>query len=240
MSNIVEAKNIVKKYGSKTVLDDISFQIKPGTIVGLASPNGSGKTTIIKLIADFLTLEGGEITVDGKKAGPETKALISYLPDHDLFGNDDKVKTAVKFYNDYHKDFDAEKCRKYLGTFKIDEDAKIGSLSKGTREIFMLILTLSRDARLYLLDEPLANVDPVNREAIVTTILKEFKEDASVIISTHLLNDVETILDEVIMIKDSKLFCHKSVEEIREETGRSLNDFFKETFKVDWFGGDNK
>lgn len=240
MSYTVDVKNVVKKYGSKTVLDDISFMIKPGTIVGLASPNGSGKTTIIKLIADFLTLDGGEITVDGKKAGPETKAIISYLPDHDLFGSEDKVSTAVKFYNDYHKDFDAEKCEKYLKTFKIDENAKIGSLSKGMREILMLILTLSRDAKLYLLDEPLANVDPVNREAIVTTILKEFKEDASVIISTHILNDVETILDEVIMIKDNKLFCHKSVEEIREESGRSLNDFFKETFKVDWFGGDNK
>ena len=240
MSYTVEVKNIVKKYGSKTVLDDISFQIKPGTIVGLASPNGSGKTTLIKLIADFLTLDGGEITVDGKKVGPETKAIISYLPDHDLFGSDDKVRTAVKFYIDYHKDFDSEKCRQYLKTFKIEENAKISSLSKGTREILMLILTLSRDAKLYLLDEPLANVDPVNREAIVTTILREFKEDASVIISTHLLNDVETILDEVIMIKDNKLFCHKPVEEIREETGRSLNEFFKETFKVDWFGGDNK
>jgi ABC-2 type transport system ATP-binding protein len=222
------------------VLDDISFQIKPGTIVGLASPNGSGKTTLIKLIADFLTLDGGEITVDGKKSGPETKAIISYLPDHDLFGSDDKVRTAVKFYTDYHKDFDAEKCGKYLKTFKIDENAKIGSLSKGMREILMLVLTLSRDAKLYLLDEPLANVDPVNREAIVTTILKEFKEDASVIISTHLLNDVETILDEVIMIKEGKLFCHKSVEEIREETGKSLNDFFKEAFSIDWFGGENK
>lgn len=240
MSYIVEVKNLVKKYGSKTVLDGVSFQIRPGTIVGLASPNGSGKTTIIKLIADFLTLDGGEITLDGKKAGPETKAIISYLPDHELFGNDDKVMTAVKFYKDYHKDFDAEKCRKYLETFKIDENAKIGALSKGMREILMLILTLSRDAKLYLLDEPLANVDPVNREAIVTTILKEFKEDASVIISTHLLNDVETILDEVIMIKENKLFCHKSVEEIREETGKSLNDFFKETFSVDWFGGDKK
>ena len=240
MSYTVEAKNIVKKYGSKMVLDDISFQIKPGTIVGLASPNGSGKTTVIKLIADLLTLNGGEITVDGQKAGPATKAVISYLPDHDLFSSKDKVKTAVKFYNDHHKDFDEEKCKKYLKTFKIDENARIGSLSKGTREILMLILTLSRDAKLYLLDEPLANVDPVNREAIVTTILKEFKEDASVIISTHLLNDVETILDEVLMIKENKLFCHKSVEEIREETGRSLNDFFKETFKVDWFGGDKK
>lgn len=240
MSYTVEAKNIVKKYGSKMVLDDISFQIKPGTIVGLASPNGSGKTTVIKLIADLLTLDGGEITVDGTITGPAAKAAISYLPDHDLFGSKDKVKTAVKFYNDYHKDFDAEKCKKYLKTFKLDENARIGSLSKGTREILMLILTLSRDAKLYLLDEPLANVDPVNREAIVTTILKEFKEDASVIISTHLLNDVEMILDEVLMIKENKLFCHKSVEEIREETGRSLNDFFKETFKVDWFGGDNK
>ena len=240
MSYTVEAKNIVKKYGSKMVLDDISFQIKPGTIVGLASPNGSGKTTVIKLIADLLTLDGGEITVDGTITGPAAKAAISYLPDHDLFGSKDKVKTAVKFYNDYHKDFDAEKCKKYLKTFKLDENARIGSLSKGTREILMLILTLSRDAKLYLLDEPLANVDPVNREAIVTTILKEFKEDASVIISTHLLNDVEMILDEVLMIKENKLFCHKSVEEIREETGKSLNDFFKETFKVDWFGGDNK
>jgi len=240
MSYNVEAKNIVKRYGSKTILDDISFQIKPGTIVGLASPNGSGKTTLIKLIADFLTLDGGEITIDGQKVGPATKAIVSYLPDHELFSSDEKVSNAVKFYIDYHKDFDAEKCSKYLKTFKIDENAKIGSLSKGTREIFMLILTLSRDAKLYLLDEPLANVDPVNREAIVTTILKEFKEDASVIISTHLLNDVETILDEVIMIKENKLFCHKSVEEIREETGKSLNDFFKETFKVDWFGGDNK
>ena len=240
MSYNVEAKNIAKRYGSKTVIDDISFNIKPGTIVGLASPNGSGKTTLIKLIADFLTLDGGEITIDGQKVGPATKAIVSYLPDHELFSSDEKVCNAVKFYIDYHKDFDAEKCSKYLKTFKIDENAKIGSLSKGTREIFMLILTLSRDAKLYLLDEPLANVDPVNREAIVTTILKEFKEDASVIISTHLLNDVETILDEVIMIKENKLFCHKSVEEIREETGKSLNDFFKETFKVDWFGGDNK
>ena len=238
MSYIVEAKNIVKKYGSKMVLDDVSFQIKLGTIVGLASPNGSGKTTLIKLIADFLTLDGGEITIDGRKAGPETKAVVSYLPDHELFGRDEKISTAVKFYNDYHKDFDSEKCRKYLETFKIDENAKISSMSKGTHEILMLILTLSRDAKLYLLDEPLANVDPVNREAIVTTILKEFKEDASVIISTHLLNDVENILDEVLMIKENKLFCHKSVEEIREETGRSLNDFFKESFKVDWFGGD--
>ena len=240
MSYTVEVKNIVKKYGSKTVLEDVSFNIKPGTIVGLASPNGSGKTTIIKLIADFLTLDGGEITIDGQKVGPATKAIVSYLPDHELFSSDEKVCNAVKFYTDYHKDFDAEKCRKYLKTFKIDENSKIGSLSKGIREILMLILTLSRDAKLYLLDEPLANVDPVNREAIVTTILKEFKEDASVIISTHLLNDVETILDEVIMIKENKLFCHKSVEEIREETGKSLNDFFKETFKVDWFGGDNK
>lgn len=240
MSYIVEVNNIVKKYGSKTVLDGISFQIKAGTIVGLASPNGSGKTTIIKLIADFMPLNGGEIIVDGKKAGPETKAVISYLPDHDLFGSGDKVRTAVKFYNDHHKDFDSEKCGRYLKTFKLDENAKIGSLSKGMREILMLILTLSRDAKLYLLDEPLANVDPVNREAIVVTILKEFKEDASVIISTHLLNDIEAILDEVIMIKDGKLFCHKSVEEIREETGRSLNDFFKESFRVDWFGGDNK
>ena len=240
MSYNVEAKNIVKRYGSKTVIDDISFIIKPGTIVGLASPNGSGKTTLIKLIADFLTLDGGEITIDGQKVGPATKAIVSYLPDHELFSSDEKVSNAVKFYIDYHKDFDAEKCRKYLETFKIDEKAKIGSLSKGTREILMLILTLSRDAKLYLLDEPLANVDPVNREAIVTTILKEFKEDASVIISTHLLNDVEKILDEVIMIKENKLFCHKSVEDIREETGKSLNDFFKETFKIDWFGGDNK
>lgn len=240
MSYTVEAKNIVKKYGSKMVLDDITFQIKPGTIVGLASPNGSGKTTLIKLIADFLTLDGGEITVDGQKVGPATKAIVSYLPDHEQFDGEDKVSTAVKFYNDYHKDFDSEKCEKYLKTFKIDENAKISSLSKGTREIFNLIITLSRDAKLYLLDEPLANVDPVNREAIVTTILKEFKEDASVIISTHLLNDVETILDEVLMIKENKLFCHKSVEEIREETGKSLNEFFKETFKVDWFGGDNK
>lgn len=238
MSYTVEVKNLVKKYGSKTVLDGVSFQIRPGTIVGLASPNGSGKTTIIKLIADFLTLDGGEITIDGQKVGPATKAIVSYLPDHELFSSDEKVCNAVKFYTDYHKDFDAEKCRKYLKTFKIDENSKIGSLSKGIREILMLILTLSRDAKLYLLDEPLANVDPVNREAIVTTILKEFKEDASVIISTHLLNDVENILDEVLMIKENKVFCHKSVEEIREETGRSLNDFFKETFKVDWFGGD--
>ena len=238
MSYTVEVKDLVKKYGSKTVLDGVSFQIRPGTIVGLASPNGSGKTTIIKLIADFLTLDGGEITIDGQKVGPATKAIVSYLPDHELFSSDEKVCNAVKFYTDYHKDFDAEKCRKYLKTFKIDENSKIGSLSKGIREILMLILTLSRDAKLYLLDEPLANVDPVNREAIVTTILKEFKEDASVIISTHLLNDVENILDEVLMIKENKVFCHKSVEEIREETGRSLNDFFKETFKVDWFGGD--
>lgn len=239
MSYLVIADNIVKKYDSKVVLDNVSFNIEPGRIVGLVSPNGSGKTTLIKLIADFLTLDGGSITVNGIKTGPEAKALISYLPDHDVFGKNTKVEDAIVFYSGSYKDFDVGKCRRYLKDFKISENEKIGSFSKGQKEILMLILTLCRDASLYLLDEPLASVDPVNREGILTTILKEFREDASVLVSTHLLNDVESILDEVIMIKDNKIFCHKTVESIREETGRSLNDFFKESFRIDWFGGDN-
>lgn len=240
MSYTVVANNIVKKYGSKVVLDDISFKINPGKIIGLVSPNGSGKTTLIKLIADFLTLDSGTIIIDGKNCSPETKAIISYMPDHDIFDKNEKIKNVIGFYNKYYSNFNNEKCQKYLKIFKLEEDSKIGSLSKGQKEIFGLILTLCRDAKVYLLDEPLASVDPVNREAIITTILKEFKEDSSVIISTHLLSDVEIILDEVIMIKENKLFCHKSVEEIREETGKSLNDFFKESFRIDWFGGDNK
>lgn len=232
MSYLVVADNIVKTYGSKVVLDNISFKIKPGKIVGLASPNGSGKTTIIKLIADLLTLDGGNITVSGKKAGPEAKALISYLPDHDVFGKNTKVAAAVKFYAVNYKDFDLEKCRRYLESFKIDENEKVGSLSKGQREILMIVLTFSRDAKLYLLDEPFASIDPVNREAILTTILKEFNEESSMLVSTHLLSDVESILDEVIMLKDNKIFCQRTVESIREETGRSLNDYFKDSFRI--------
>lgn len=240
MSYNVVADNLVKKYGSKLVLDKISFKIKSGRIVGLVSPNGSGKTTLIKLMADFLTADEGTLTIAGKKIGPETKAITSYLPDHDIFSKNCKLSDTIKFYGSYYKDFNEEKCQNYIKRFKFDTNAKLTSLSKGQTEILFLILTLSRDAKLFLLDEPLASVDPINREVIITTILKEFKEDSTIIISTHLLNDIEMILDEVIMLKDSTLLCHKSVEEIREETGKSLNDFFKDSFRIDWFGGDNK
>lgn len=240
MSYNVVADNLVKKYGSKLVLDKISFKIKSGRIVGLVSPNGSGKTTLIKLMADFLTADEGTLTIAGKKIGPETKAITSYLPDHDIFSKNCKLSDTIKFYGSYYKDFNEEKCLNYIKRFKFDTNTKLTSLSKGQTEILFLILTLSREAKLFLLDEPLASVDPINREVIITTILKEFKEDSTIIISTHLLNDVEMILDEVIMLKDSTLLCHKSVEEIREETGKSLNDFFKDSFRIDWFGGDNK
>lgn len=238
MSYLLCMDNVSKSFGKKKVLDGISLKLKSNKIVGLISPNGSGKTTLIKLIMDYLTLDEGSITVDGISAGPMARDVIAYLPDRAMFNNNRKISYAVSYYETAYSDFDKAKCEKYLKTFEINTDETISSLSKGTAEILYLILTLSRNAKLYLIDEPLASVDPVNREIIITTILREFNEDSTVIISTHLLNEVETILDEVVMIKDNKLFCHKSVEEIREETGKSLNEFFKDSFRKNWFGGD--
>lgn len=238
MSYILCMDNVSKSFGKKKVLDGISLKLSANKIVGLISPNGSGKTTLIKLIMDYLTLDEGTITVDGKNVGPEAKSVIAYLPDRAMFNGNRKISYAISYFEAAFSDFDRAKCEKYLKTFEIDTNDLISSLSKGTVEILYLVLTLSRSAKLYLIDEPLANVDPVNREIIITTILREFKEDSTVIISTHLLNEVETILDEVVMIKDNKLLCHKSVEAIREETGKSLNEFFKDSFRKNWFGGD--
>ena len=238
MSELLCIENVSKSFGKNKVFDKFNLKIGKGKIVGLISPNGSGKTTLIKLIMELIKVDEGTITVDGKKSGAETRNVISYLPDHSIFSKNDKISYAVSFYEDAYKDFDKAKCEKYLRIFKIDLNTRFSSLSKGTAEIVNLVLTLSRNARLYLIDEPLASVDPVNREAIITTILKEFKEDSTVIISTHLLNEVEMILDEIIMLKDNKLYCHKSVEAIREETGKSLNEFFKDSFRTSCLGGD--
>ena len=241
----IRFSHVTKKFGNFKALDDISLDIPKGCFNTLLGPSGCGKTTLMRQLAGFSEPDEGEIFVNGKKMNglpPFKRSTPLVFQEYALFPHMtvyENISYGLRLQKK-SKDEIAGKVAKMMEMFTLQgmEKRFPKELSGGQQQRVAFARALIMDEEVLLLDEPLANVDPVNREAIVTTILKEFKEDASVIISTHLLNDVENILDEVLMIKENKVFCHKSVEEIREETGRSLNDFFKETFKVDWFGGD--
>lgn len=234
MENILEVKNLCKSYGRKNVLNDISFTIAPGKIVGLLAPNGEGKTTLIKLIAGLITQNSGSITVCGKRIGRESKAIVSYMADRNVFADLTKVKEAIDNYEYFFADFDREKAERFIKQTSISLNDRVGKLSKGKTELLYMMLTLSRKAGLYVLDEPLANVDPAKREYIINTMLKEFNEDSSILISTHLIADVENVLDEVIILSNNKLLIHDTADNIRETNNCSLNEFFKKTFAINF------
>ncbi len=233
MKKMIEVKNVTKKYGSKTALRDINLDIETGKIIGVIAPNGAGKTTLLKLIAGLIYPNSGEVLIDGKTKTVETKKIISFSPDCMMFSDFEKVAGILDFYENFFEDFNREKAEELLNKIHVEQTERIGMLSKGKKELLQMFLVLSRDARIYILDEPLASVDPANREHLINTILREYKENATVIIATHLVADVENILDDVIILKDQKLFCYESVDKIKEDEGKSLNEYFKSAFRVD-------
>ena len=229
--SILECKALTKSYGAKAALDAVELTIEPGRIVGLLGPNGSGKTTLIKLANGLLTPTSGEILIDGKKPSRATKAIVSYLPDRDTLPSWMTIAQALDYYGDFYADFRRGAAEAMLANLALDRTQKIKTLSKGMREKLQLILTMSREAKLYLLDEPIGGVDPATRDYILRTIISNYSEDAAVIISTHLIADVEQVLDEVVFLRAGKVMLHESVEHIRDEKGKSVDELFREVFR---------
>ena len=227
---ILEIKNLIKKYHTKNVIDDISLNVDSGKIVCLLGPNGSGKTTLIKLLAGLLTATSGDILIDNKEIGIETKAIVSFLPDRPYFANWMKVHDILAFFADFYRDFSMKKAMEMLKLFNIGVNDRIKTMSKGTKEKLNLVLVMSRAARLYLLDEPIAGVDPAARDYILRTIISNYSEDSSVIITTHHIADVEKILDDVIFLNEGKIELNSAVEDLREERGKSVDEIFRETY----------
>ena len=231
MSELVEIHNLTKSYDKrKEALHDLTLTLPRGRIVGLLGPNGSGKTTLIKLLNGLLVPDGGEILIDGEKPGPSTKAKVSYLPERTYLKNGETIRELLSYFQDFYEDFRTDRAKEMLAALRIEENARIRALSKGTREKVQLILVMSRDASLYILDEPIAGVDPAARDYILRTIITNYNENATVLISTHLITDIENILDEVIFMKEGRLLLQTSVEEIREEKGKSVDAYFREVF----------
>lgn len=231
MSVLFECKDLKKKYGKKEALKGISLQIESGQIVGLLGPNGSGKTTLIKLANGLLTPSAGEITINGNKIGVETKKSVSYLPERTYLNNWMKVKQMIDYFTDFYEDFDSARAYDMLAKLNINPDDKLKTMSKGTKEKVQLILVMSRNADVYFLDEPIGGVDPAARDYILNTIITNYNPDSTVIISTHLISDIEKVLDDVVMIKDGELVMHNTVDGIREEYGKSVDEVFREVFK---------
>ncbi len=230
MPAILECKQLVKKYGSFQALNGIDLELPAGKIIGLLGPNGSGKTTLIKLASGLLQPTSGEILIDGMKPGVETKRIVAYLPERNYLDDRMTVKAMLKFMQDFYEDFNMERAHQMLNDLSIDENAKFKSLSKGNREKVQLILVMSRDAKLYLLDEPIGGVDPASRDYILDTIIKNYNKDATVILSTHLIADIEPVLDEFVFIKKGDMIRHSTVAEVVEQ-GETVDSLFREVFR---------
>ena len=231
MSNLVEISGVKKGYGiSKTVFEDLNLVLPEGKIIGLLGPNGSGKTTLIKMLVGLLQPEKGSIRICGHEVGPESKAVVSYLPERTYFNEYLKIRQLVNMFKDFYADFDETRAYDMMKLLNIDPDMTLKKLSKGNKEKVQLIMVMSRRARLYVLDEPIAGVDPAARDYILSTILSNYSEDASVLLSTHLIADVERVLDEVIFLKEGAMVLHDTVDHIREEHGKSVDALFREVF----------
>ena len=228
---IFECKDLSKNYGGVQALDRVSLSVEPGRIVGLLGPNGSGKTTIIKLANGLLTPTSGQVRIDGMAPGAETKRIVSYLPERNYLPLWMTAQQQVDFFADFYADFDRERAADMLARLGVPMKQKIKEMSKGTREKVQLILVMSRRAKLYLLDEPIGGVDPATRDYIINTIIGSYDSEASVIISTHLIADVEQALDDVIFISQGRIVLQSSVDDIREKNGQSVDALFREVFK---------
>lgn len=229
--SILECSRLCKHYGRVQALDGVDLTLEPGRIVGLLGPNGSGKSTLIKLACGLLTPSEGSIRICGEKPGAVTNALISYLPERMAVPEWMSVKELLAFYADFYDDFQPEAARQMLDALGLASAKQIRQMSKGSREKVQLILTMSRQARLYLLDEPIGGVDPATRDYILSTIIANYNPEASVVISTHLIADVEKILDEVVFLQEGRVLLHDEVDALREEKGKSIDALFREVFK---------
>ena len=231
MNNLVEIQALVKAYDARNIaVNNLTLTIPKGKIIGLLGPNGSGKTTLIKMLNGLLTPTQGSIKICGMAPGPETKALISYLPERTYFDNNSTVESLVDFFADFYADFSTEKAYSMLAALNIDPKAKMKTLSKGTKEKVQLILVMSRNALLYILDEPIAGVDPAARDYILKTIINNYNPEGTILLSTHLITDIENVLDEVIFIRYGQLVLQTSVDDIRENHGKSVDAYFREVF----------
>ena len=231
MKPILECKALGKRYGGVQALENVDLTVKPGRVVGLLGPNGSGKTTLIKLANGLLTPSSGEILIAGEKPGVNSKSIVSYLPDRPYLADWMNVRQLMDFFEDFYGDFQRDKALEMLARLNIDEKQRIKQMSKGTREKVQLILVMSRRAGLYLLDEPIGGVDPATRDYILDTIIRNYNPDAAVILSTHLIADVEQVLDDVIFINKGRVVLQSSVDDIREQHGSSVDGYFREVFK---------
>ena len=231
MSTIMECRELTKTFGNVRALNNVNLSLETGRIVGLLGPNGSGKTTLLKIANGLIQPSFGEMFLDGKKPGPETKSFVSYLPDANYLMDWMDVNNLVNMFVDFYPDFDAAKAADMLEKLNIRGDAALKTLSKGTKEKVQLILAMSRKARIYFLDEPIGGVDPAARDYILDTIINNYSEDALVLISTHLIADVERMLDEAVLINNGSIMVHRTVDDIREKEGKSVDEYFREVFR---------
>ena len=231
MEACLEARGLTKRFGATAALENVNLTVAPGRVVGLLGPNGSGKTTLLKLCNGLLTPSSGQILIAGTEPGPETKAVVSYLPDKPYLADWMNVGQLMDFFGDFYADFDRERALDMLAHLNINEQQSIKQMSKGTREKVQLILVMSRKAGLYLLDEPIGGVDPATRDYILDTIIRNYNPSAAVVISTHLIADVEQVLDEVVFIRNGQIMLQSPVDAIREDKGMSVDQYFREVFK---------
>ncbi|MBE7076533.1 MAG: ABC transporter ATP-binding protein [Clostridiales bacterium] len=232
MGVVLEYKKVCKNFGEKQVLEDINLKIKSNKIVGLLGKNGSGKSTLFKLTNDLLTLSSGEILIDGNPVSVESKKIVSYLPERTYFDSSMKVVDAINMFETFYEDFDKIKAEKLLEELKLDKNMRFSKMSKGMKEKVQLVLVMSRNAKIYILDEPLGGVDPASRDYILKTILKNFNKDATLFISTHMIADIEKILDEVVIIDDGKILLHEDAEKLRKKENASIDEIFRRKFYV--------
>ncbi|VTS15239.1 ABC transporter ATP-binding protein [Streptococcus pseudoporcinus] len=232
MSQLLQLHHVSKAFKGKKVIDDLTLTIPSGKIVGLLGPNGSGKTTLIKLINGLIQPNKGDIVIDGYRPSIDTKKIISYLPDTSYLREDMKISDIIDYFSDFYEDFDATKAHSLLRDLHLNLNDHLKNLSKGIKEKVQLILVMSRKAKLYILDEPIGGVDPAARDYILKTIINNYSEDATVLISTHLISDIEPILDEVIFLKDGQVAITGSVDELRENHAMSIDTLFRNTYKV--------
>ena len=231
MRPILECQRLTKKYGSFFALSELTLSLDRGQIVGLLGPNGSGKTTLIKLANGLLNPTDGHIMINGLAPGTESKKIVSYLPDRSFFSEHMKVKEIISYYTDFYDNFSTDRASKMLDTLEIDINSRFSARSKGTKEKVQLVLVMSRDADLYILDEPIGGVDPAARDYILQTILTNYNENATVLISTHLISDIENVLDRVIFLRNGQLALNETVDDIRLKYGKSVDALFREVFK---------
>ncbi len=234
---LIACRGLVKRYGRAEALRGIDLDVGRGKIVGLLGPNGSGKTTLIKLLCGLLQPSEGSLLIDGQKPGPYTKSIVSYLPDRMYFADWMTVRDLIRFFSDFYGDFSRERAGAMLESLNVPQGQRVKTMSKGTKEKVQLVLVMSRAARLYLLDEPIAGVDPAARDFILSTILTNYNEQGTVLISTHLIGDVERVLDEAVFLKEGRVIRHETVDAIREKEGMSVDALFREVFRATPEGG---